>query len=472
MLDLKLEAYAKSGVYPFHMPGHKRNPIDMPNPYTIDITEIDGFDNLHAPDGLILEAQERAARLYGSKRSYYLVNGSTCGILAAVSAAVRPGKKLLMARNSHKSVYHAAYLRNLSTTYLMPPITEFGILGAIDPGEVEEKLALDPDIEAVILTSPTYEGVVSDIKAIAEIVHSRGIPLIVDEAHGAHFGFHGMFPQTAVRQHADIVIQSMHKVLPSLTQTALLHLNSDFVTPFKLQKYLSIYETSSPSYVLMAGMEKCIRMLYERGNELFDDYAGRLADFYRKTKQFNRLCVMKREDFSEQEVFDLDLSKIVISAKNTNMTGEMLHKRLLHDYALQMEMFSGFYALGMTSIMDREEGFLRLYQALEALDQQSVHVRDDDEKDNAVQALYAPKVKRMNLQEAMELETRAVSFDEAQGKISGCMVCLYPPGVPLLLPGEAIDADFINNIRKCKKIGLNLQGIADIINEKIDIVNS
>ena len=221
----------------------------------------------------------------------------------------------------------------------------------------------------------------------------------------------------------------------------------------------------------MAGMEKCIRMLYERGNELFDDYAGRLADFYRKTEQFNRLCVMKRDDFSEQEVFDLDLSKIVISAKNTNMTGEMLHKRLLHDYALQMEMFSGFYALGMTSIMDREEGFLRLYQALEALDQQSVHVRDDDEKDNAVQALYVPKVKRMNLQEAMEIETRAVSFDEAPGKISGCMVCLYPPGVPLLLPGEAIDADFINNIRKCKKIGLNLQGIADIINEKIDIVN-
>lgn len=473
MLDIKLEAYANSDYYPFHMPGHKRNFFSMTNPYAIDITEIEGFDNLHDANGVIKEAQERAAEVYGSKKSYYLVNGSTCGILAAVSAAVRPGEKLLMARNAHKSTYHAAYLRHLSAVYLNPCMTEFGISGAVAPEEVRQKLKENPDTKAVIITSPTYEGIVSDVKAIAEIVHKYKIPLIVDEAHGAHFGFHRAFPQTAVRLHADIVIQSMHKVLPSLTQTALLHLNSDYVSAHEIEKYLDIYETSSPSYVLMAGMEKCIRFLQVNGAEYFGNYVKLLSDFYKNTETLRNIHVMGKQDFTETEIFDLDLSKIVISAENTNISGEILYRQLLHEYHLQMEMFSGFYVLGMTSIMDTETGFLRLSQALKETDESIAHIRKktQDEKKELIRSLYEPKEKRMEIHEAMELPAKEVSFDEAEGKISGCMVCLYPPGIPLLLPGEAIDFHFIKNIRKCLKYRLNLQGIADIINEKINIVN-
>lgn len=470
-LDVKLEEYARGDFYPFHMPGHKRNPVIFPNPYTIDITEIEGFDDLHRPMGILKEAQRRAARLYRSKKSYYLVNGSTCGILAAISAAVPAKGKLLMARNGHKSVYHAAYLRGLSTVYVNPCMTEFGILGAVDPEEIRRCLEKEPDIRAVIITSPTYEGIVSDVASIAEIVHGFGIPLIVDEAHGAHLGFHASFPETALHLGADVVVQSMHKVLPSFTQTALLHLNSEYITPEAIERYLDIYETSSPSYVLMAGMEKCIRILQEEGARLFEIYDMRLKSFYRKTKELSNLHIMKKEDFSNQEIFDLDPSKIVISAKHTNMTGSDLEKRLREDYHLQMEMYSGFYVLGMTGIMDREEGFERLYQALKEIDEGlSFEGESREDTSQLIRDLYIIKEKKMEMYEALDLPAQTVSLVEAEGKISADMISLYPPGIPILLPGEIIDADFIKNIRKSLKIRLNLQGNADIIKERINIV--
>ena len=228
MQDLleKLQEYRAEDMYPFHMPGHKRKPLPFPNPYSIDITEIDGFDNLHHAEGILKEAQERAADLYGSKECFYLVNGSTCGLLAAICAATKKRDKVLVARNCHKAVYHALYLNELQAEYIYPVITKSGIQGQIEPEQVKKALLLNPDIAAVILTSPTYEGVVSDINAIAGIAHERGIPLIVDEAHGAHLGFGAGFPENAVRQGADAVIMSLHKTLPSFTQTALLHLCS------------------------------------------------------------------------------------------------------------------------------------------------------------------------------------------------------------------------------------------------------
>ena len=469
-LDIKLEAYAASDYYPFHMPGHKRVPLAMPNPYTIDITEIDGFDDLHHSEGILKAAQKRAAELYGAKQSFYLVNGSTCGILTAVFAAVPRNGKILMARNSHKAVYHAVYLRNLSAVYLNPCMTEFGISGSINPKDVEYALAGHSDINAVILTSPTYEGVVSDIPAIAEIVHQYGIPLIVDEAHGAHFGFHEAFPQTAVRQGADLVIQSMHKVLPSLTQTALLHLNSAYVAPGAIEKYRNMFETSSPSYVLMAGMEKCIRMLAKDSERLFALYTEHLGEFHKKVRSFSKIHITEKADFSRGEIYGLDPSKIVISVRGASIDGNRLSHLLLERYHLQMEMVSGFYVLAMTSIMDSEEGFLRLYEALNEIDTEILRECENPEDFSFIRQLYAPKEKRLELSAAMDLPTEKVTFEQAKGRIAGSVVNLYPPGIPILLPGEIIDADFINNIRKCLNFRQNLQGIADIINERIEVV--
>ena len=210
MLEQKLNELEQSDIYPFHMPGHKRAFLPFANPYAIDITEIEGFDNLHHATGILQEAQQKAADLYGAQKTYYLVNGSTCGLLAAISAAVPRGGKILVARNCHKAVYHAMYLRQLVPVYLYPEDTAYGIQGQVTPQMVQKQLKQTPDIRAVVITSPTYDGVVSDIQSIADIVHAYGIPLIVDEAHGAHFGFSPEFPENATRLGADAVIMSVH----------------------------------------------------------------------------------------------------------------------------------------------------------------------------------------------------------------------------------------------------------------------
>ncbi len=468
-LDKKLEQYGNSDYYPFHMPGHKRRNLPFLNPYKIDITEIEGFDNLHHSNDILAEAQKRAAKLYGSKKTYYLVNGSTCGILSAISAAVKKGDRILIARNSHQSVYHAAYINALFMVYLNPRVAFQGIQGSIQPEDVDAALKKYPDIKAVVITSPTYDGIVSDIAEIGNIVHKKEIPLIVDEAHGAHFGFSKYFPQTSVRLGADVVIQSLHKQFPCFTQTALLHLNSDLIKEKEIEKYLRIYETSSPSYILMASMEQCIRFVGEKKEQLFSEYEKKLDNFYKCAEKLHNIKILQEQDFSEKEVFGKDPSKLIISVKNTNICGRDLYEVLLSKYHLQMEMESGFYVLGMTSIMDEDNGFLRLFNALEDIDK-CLFYKKDINTANLIKEIYCPKKKEMEFFTAMDKDTVCVSFDEAVGKISGITVFLYPPGIPVLLPGEVISKDFIINLRECIKLGQNLCGIADIINEKIDVI--
>ena len=330
MLEEKLRELAQSNRYPFHMPGHKRM-LDGTNPYAIDITEIEDFDNLHHAEGIIKDAEDAAAKMYGAKKAYYLVNGSTCGILAAISASVKRGGKILVARNCHKSVYHAIFLRQLSPEYVYPENTHYGIQGQILVKAIEKKLAECPDIQAVVLTSPTYDGLVSDVKSIAEVVHRRNITLIVDEAHGAHFGFHEAFPENAVA-YADAVIMSVHKTLPAFTQTAVLCLCSDRIDEKEVEKYLGIYETSSPSYVLMAGIERSLRMVSDGGRELFATYVEKLSGFRASVRDLKHLAVPDAGDFFSEEAYAFDPGKILIVTKN-GMSGQQLQEILLRDYA-------------------------------------------------------------------------------------------------------------------------------------------
>ena len=239
----RLVKYSDSDYYPFHMPGHKRNTdiIDMISPYKIDITEIENFDNLHNANDVIKSLMNRIAKMYGSKRSYILVNGSTCGIMAAISSVVKMGDEIALARNCHKSVYNAVYINKLKCNYIVPKVNEYGIFGQIEIEDVEEIFNRNPKVKVVVITSPTYEGIVSDIEGIAKYVHKKGGILIVDEAHGAHFKFDNYFPNSAVESGADIVIESIHKTLPAMTQTSILHICSENIDEKKVERFLSIY---------------------------------------------------------------------------------------------------------------------------------------------------------------------------------------------------------------------------------------
>ena len=470
-----LEIYSQEDYYPFHMPGHKRNPdtVNTDLPFDRDITEIEGFDNLHHPEGILKKAQETAANVYGTKECYYSVNGSTAALLAAVSAAVPRKGQILVARNCHKAVYHALYLRNLIPTYVYPQMNQkWWINGGISPDKVERALAENPEIKAVLLTSPTYDGVVSDIEKIAEIVHRYEIPLIVDEAHGAHFHFSNYFPTSAAELGADLVIQSFHKTLPSMTQTAVLHNCSDRVDSRLIRRFMGIYQSSSPSYILMASMDACMEKMSSDGNEMFREFTKILEKARRRLSECKYIRLVSPE-IGTAGVFDYDRSKLLFSTRYASMTGSELAQILLEKYHIQVEMETEHYVLALAAVGDSGEGFERLCQAIEEINQEEAQKKKEKretEEPKAGRTAYTSLSQFMSITEAMESESEIRKLEESVGRISAEFGYLYPPGIPLIVPGEQITGQFIRNMRIYMEEGLYLQGLEDYTNETIRVV--
>lgn len=476
LLINRLKAYKDSRIYPFHMPGHKRlqlggikgetarSGMDFPNPFFVDITEVEGFDNLHHAQGILKQSMEWAARVYGADRTWYLINGSTCGILASVCGCTRPGGHILMSRNCHKAAYHAAYINHLRTSYVYPQdLPGLGIQGGILPEDVEKALEEHRDIQAVFIVSPTYDGVVSDVSKIADIVHRKGIPLIVDEAHGAHFRFGKWFPDSALDMGADAVIQSVHKTLPSLTQTALLHIKGNYVNSRNIERYLSIFQSSSPSYVFMASIENSIfvmdRMQRERDSVQMKEYEAHLMDLRRRLASMKNLRLVDRDIVGMGGVWDLDVSKIVVSTRGTALSGADLSSILREKYHLEMEMCGADYVTAITTVFDSPEGLQRLGDSLEEIDADVTGTPGSREDGPAVYGMRAQA--QCCLREAMESPSRPVLLKESEGQISAEFVYLYPPGIPILAPGENIARNILDVIEEYIKKGLPIQGPED-----------
>ena len=463
--------HKNSDYYPFHMPGHKRNYEMIKKyglwqeglyPFDIDITEIDNFDNLHNPDGIIKKAEALAAGLYGAKESVFSVNGSTGAILAVLGLLDRRDE-VLMARNCHKSVYHGVELYELVPHYLEGKIDEYGMYLSLQPQEIEDALKSHTSIKMVVITSPTYEGVVSDIKQIAEICHKYGVYFMVDEAHGAHFGFDKYFPETAVRFYADFVVQSLHKTLPSFTQTAILHICIDDEELIKrIRRQFNILETSSPSYIFLAGMENSLMLIREHKEELFSSYKKRLIKF-----RVDMALLKNIRLYIPPNSFDYDSGKLVISA-GMNL-GARLYYYLYEKYHLVMEMKSKDYVVAMTSIFDTDEAFERLSKALFDLDRDETFFKLDNEakfdytlRDEAFS--FLPKMKLLPsvaVQSSLRYGKLKVKLDESVGLIAADYVYFYPPGIPILVPGEVIDKDTVAKIKIAVSTGIEIYGGCD-----------
>lgn len=474
-----LKENAQSDIYPFHMPGHKRNKDISFLPADIDITEIEGFDNLHHAMGILKDAKEKAAKFYNADKTWYLINGSTSGLLISISAVSRNlGGTIVMARNCHKAAYNAAYLNRLNIEYVYPGE------GCIQPDDVER--ALDNSLNSgkavrgVVITSPTYDGIVSDVAAIAAVCHKRNVPLIVDEAHGAHFVLGEMFPESALDCGADIVIHSLHKTLPSMTQTALLHLKGNRILPEIIDMYSGIYQTSSPSYVMMAGMDSCIDYLISNGKRLCASYEQKLAKFKRDIAnlQYLRVCVDKLDlsrVMAENNAFDKDCSKILIYCRNVRSKndeqvcdGQWLYEVLLNKYHLQMEMAAADYVIALTSVMDSEEGFVRLADALVDIDNELEFI-DECGIDNCCGRLPGPEVV-WPIYEALSFESKEVLFQDSAGYVSSEYIYLYPPGCPLIVPGERISERLITDVMKYQERKYNVEGTRDLELNMIHVI--
>lgn len=444
----KLKKYSKSNTIPMHMPGHKRNTklLGKKLPYELDITEINDFDDLHHAEGIIKNIEEKAKKTFNSKRSFLLVNGSTCGLLAGIRSVVKPHDKILVARNSHKSVYNAIEMNFLEPIYIEPEIDENDIYQEIRPEVIHNQLELNKDIKLIVLTSPTYEGIISNIKEIAKIAHSYNIPVLVDEAHGAHLNFMDKVKEyEALNCGADIVIQSLHKTLPSLTQTAILHIKGNLVNEVEVAKQLAIFETSSPSYLFMVSIEECIDFI-NNNKDKFINYQEKLDEIYNKTKMLKHLKILGN-------VLDnnikYDLGKIVILTKNTKINGKELADILRKDYKIEVEMSYINYVICMTSVCDSNKNFKRLLKAILDIDKRL--------EDNKIIFEDVDIENKDNKQKENEVKENMIYYKEAEGEVTDEYMWVYPPGIPLITPGEIINIDLIKKIDKIVRADLEVR---------------
>ena len=435
----KLIDYAKSDIYPFCMPGHKRNFIvpGLENPYDIDITEVEGFDNLHDPSGIIRDMEERLKEVYEAGDVLMSVNGSSAGLLAAVSA-IPKGDELLIARNCHKSVFDAVSIGGRKVHYVYPEeiFPDSMIFGGIEPKAVEEFLRRNSRIRGVVITSPTYEGFLSDVKSIADICHAYGALLIVDEAHGAHLPYHDAFPMSAIYLGADIVVQSLHKTLPSLNQTALVFVNKDPELTRRVRRALSTFTTTSPSYGLLASIEYCVEWCVDNEKN-FETYVNTLTAIRNRYKALSSILLLGEELTGRYGIFAADPSKLVFLTDK--MSGSDLYRYFLKEHRLQMEAAGPYHVIAMTSVADSENGFRRLNAALDAAERIREYPQDPKNE-------YSEK----------QMRQIALAFLQKPETVYKDFIYLYPPGCPIVAPGEMFTKEIREKILSWIDMGLEV----------------
>jgi lysine decarboxylase len=466
LFDALME-YVDRETIPFHVPGHKKGVgIDEEfkkfigeNPFKIDVTVFKLVDSLHHPTGPIKKAQELAADAYGSKASFFCIHGTSGAIQAMIMSVVKSGDKIIIPRNVHKSVTSGIILSGATPVYMQPELDKrVGIAHGVTPETVEKTLKENPDAKAVLIINPTYYGVATDIKKIADIVHSYDIPLIVDEAHGPHLGFNDKLPMSSIEAGADICCQSTHKIIGALTQCSLLHVGSERIDVNRVQQILSLLQTTSPSYILMASLDCARRQIAINGKELLDK-AINLANYARE--EINKIpgfyCFGK-EIIGNPGVFAIDPTKITITCRDLGITGFQLDMILSNKYHIQLELSDLYNGLAVGSFGDTKENIDALINALKEISQE--YKNNENKKSDFIDIPAIPEQVQIP-REAFNSEKVVLPLKDSRGRISGEFLLAYPPGIPVLCPGEIITEEIINYIQKLKDTGLYVQGTED-----------
>ena len=469
LLDAIVDYTTNRPVY-FKIPGHRYEKGISPRwrqwtgdgIFRFDLTEAEGLDDLHEPEGVIREAQELAAEVFQAKKTYFLVNGTTCGNEAMVLASVKEGEKIMVARNAHKSVLMGLTLSGAVPVYLMPkqdPVT--GLWGSLDQETVDEGFRQYPDCKAVFLVSPTYYGVCSNIRSIADICHRHGALLLVDEAHGGHLYFQKegtateTLPRGAILQDADMCAQSMHKVTGSLTQSSLLltgkNVNWEYVS-----QIINLTQTTSASYLLMSSLDISRRNLALRGKESFAK-VSRMAEYAREEiNAIGGFYAYGKDMINGSSVYDFDVTKLSVYTRDIGLAGIEVYDLLRDEYDIQIELGDIANILAYISIGDRIQDIERLVGALS--DIQRLYARDPEQMPNTE---YINPTVMVSPQTAFYAEKKAVPIRETEGMICGEFAMCYPPGIPILAPGEMITKEIIDYIIYAKEKGCSMQGTQD-----------
>ena len=452
----QLGEIVNNNLVSFHVPGHKVGKIYdrlgysniLESLYKMDTTEILGTDNLHSPEGIIKESQERAARVFNSKNTYYLVNGSTCGIQAAIMSVCNPKDKIIVNRDCHQSVINTLILGDIEPAYIYPQIdNKTNILMGIKIEDAIDTIDKNLDAKAILLTYPTYYGKVYDLKTICNYAHSKGMMVIVDEAHGAHLGLSDKLPMTALEQGVDIVVQSTHKTLPSFTQSSMIHIQGERVNQERLTSILRMIESSSPSYMLMSSLELAVDIYETKGKDLMDELLDNIDIFKKNMEKYKNINIYN----------DNDRTKIFISSKELGMTGYELDEMLRMNYNVQVEL-SNYYGILLICTIGNDRGdFKSLEYALADISLNHISNKNIGYIDYPMNI----PVKELSPREAFYNEKKSVKIYDSIGKICGEYIIPYPPGICLVSPGEIITKEVIDYILVCHQKRMSISGMKD-----------
>ncbi len=450
----------------FRIPGHRGAKgisskwVDLvgENIFKFDLTETPYLDDLHNPDGAIAHAQNLAKDVFGSDKTYFLINGTTCGNEAMVASTAMEGDEILIPRNAHKSVLMGLIISGATPRYIMPKLSrEWGVHGGIDPAEVRLFLDHNPKCRAVFAVSPSYYGFCSDIKNLAEICHNKNIPLIVDEAHGAHCYFSEQLPEGAITAGADICSQSTHKVTGSLTQSSMLHVRSGRIDHAMLEANLHIVQSTSPSYLLMTSLDLARYELAEHGKELIAN-AIELADYARREiDSIDGITYIGEGMVGTDAIADYDRTRLILSAKNLGITGFELKSLLFNNFNIDMELSDYLNVLAIISFANKKDDINKLISALRAISKE--HPKRKPIKNE----IHLPSIPPYALspRQAHFHMKKTIPWKEAKGCIAGEPIAPYPPGIPVIYPGELITEEIWEYLEQYRSLGRHIQGPSD-----------
>ena len=462
----KLEELRDDNLTSFHVPGHKMGKVFqklgykniLEKIYTLDTTEIDGTDNLHNAKEIIKESQDRAAGVFNSDKTIYLVNGTTCGIEASIMAVCNPKSKIIVNRDCHQSVINACILGDIEPIYIESKVCKnTNIIMGVDVENTKSVIDDNLDAKAIVLTYPTYYGKTFDLKAVCDYAHSKNIIVIVDEAHGAHLQLSDNLPKSAIEQGADIIIQSTHKTLPSFTQSSMMHIKGNRVDKNRIGTMLRFLESSSPSYVLLTSLELAVDIYDKYGIKLMEDLLSNIDNFKSKFENNENIIIDN----------NMDKTKIFVSLKKLGITGYELDSILREKYKIQVELSNYYGILLICTIGNDEEDFIVLEKALGNL------ILNINKKKLLQDTNYPESIpeKVINPREAFYSDKKSVKLEDSVGKISGEYIIPYPPGISLISPGEIITQEIITYIQQGVKSGMIVSGIKDVNLECIDVID-
>ncbi|ALS78153.1 aminotransferase class I/II-fold pyridoxal phosphate-dependent enzyme [Planococcus sp. ANT_H30] len=451
----------------FHIPGHKKGQGVDPafrefvgdNILSIDLINIAPLDDLHSPKGAIKKAQELAAEAFGADYTFFSVQGTSGAIMTMILSVVGPNDKILVPRNVHKSIMSAIVFAGAIPIFIHPEVDpELGISHGISAEAVEKALVEYPDTKAVLVINPTYFGVAADLKRIVDIAHSRNVPVLVDEAHGVHIHFHKSLPISAMSAGADMAATSVHKLGGSMTQSSVLNVREGLVSPKRVQSTLSMLTTTSTSYPILASLDTARRQLAINGYDLIDRTIRLAQDARKRINKIPHLHCVGKELLNSSATFDMDPTKLLISVKNLGITGHQAEEWLRENANIEIELSDLYNILCLITIGDSRKEVNLLINALqrmtETLESDAVVIEP---------VVLMPDIPRLAMtpRDAFYATTEVISINEAVGRISAEFIMVYPPGIPIFIPGEIITQENINYIHMNVAAGLPVQGPED-----------